>query len=167
MSEGAVLGLDAATNTGWGVVSCDPLPRALSWGVVGTQWEQIRDLIAELAPMPIVQVVIETPYVDKDPSVTIKLARIVGRWEQECDRAGLPVVLATASVWQVAMLSGLITARSPRAVRKRAARQWVSSVYRVSAREDEADGLVIATWGARTMLHRSRISQAIRGGSAA
>lgn len=162
----AVLGLDAATNTGWGLVSCEPQPRPLSWGVVGTSWEQIRDLIEHLAPMPVVHVVIETPYLDKDPSAAIKLGRIVGRWEQECERRGLPVQLAMASVWQMGLLNGLIRPSSPRAARKAAARQWVKSAYGITAREDEADGLCLATWAAKTLAFRSRVSQVIRGASA-
>lgn len=163
----AVLGLDAATNTGWGVVSCDEgEPRLLSYGVIGTAWEQIRDLIEQLAPMPIVHAAIETPYVDRDPSVTIKLARIAGRFEQECERHAIPVQLANARTWQVALLQGLITPQSPRVVRKRAAQRWVESVYRVRVREDEADAICLATWAAKTRAFKGRISQVIRGASA-
>lgn len=165
-----VAGLDAATRTGFAVVEAGKgKPRVLGRGVVDASWGELRRVLADvLVPLQVTLAIIEVPYMGDNPHTAIAIGRIVGRWEQEVERAGIRVELARAQQWQSGILSGLIGSGSVRAQRKKAAKLWVRQFYGIEvASEDEADAIGIATWGAQRAVVTGGVRTSRGGGGAA
>ncbi len=167
-------GLDAASRTGWAVVEAGRgRPTRLASGVVEAHWDQIMDTVAQVfLPRGVELALIEVPYVASNPHTAITLGRIVGRWEEELDRAGIAVELVRAQQWQVGLMAGLIGRTSPRDQRKKAARLWVRQFYGLNLpSEDECDAIGLATWGAQRAAISGRATGArprpARGGGGA
>lgn len=152
-----VVGIDSATRSGVATVHGERTGdvRLLHHGTFnGTRASSVQNVTASLSHLadfcsrgPVDHlVVIEEPYLDKNPRTAMLLARITGRWLQALETAGHPVELVQPSTWQQGLLAGLITPRSPRAQRKEAARRYVKAEFGVDVSEDEADAICIATW---------------------
>lgn len=146
-----VFGVDVATSSGWALVEGGRgQPKLLSYGQVASTAQQIAGLVEVVRPMEIELAVLEEPYVDKNPATTIKLARMVGRWEQELERARIRVCTAKAASWQQQLLARFGVSRgTPRRQCKIAAMKWAALVYGVAVKEDEADAICMATWQAK------------------
>jgi Holliday junction resolvasome RuvABC endonuclease subunit len=151
-----VLGIDAATTTGWAVVGPEgSRMKVLAHGRMTADWSGIEQLLAGLV-VPVEVAAVESPYLDKNPDTTITLARIVGRFEQVLDRRGVRTELVKAASWQQGLLDRLIRPSSTRAQRKFAAKLWVRASYRLDVSEDEADAICLATWQAKHELFNAR-----------
>lgn len=156
-----VLGLDAASTTGWALVERTPSghERVLKWGTVDGRDHRVRASLARVLAPKIV--VIEDAWLGAgskaNPKVLKTLARIQGGWEQAVRDAGAEVVeYMQPHAWQSALLSGLCRGNAPRAERKAAAVLWAKRWHAVIVPEDAADALGLATWGARTMALSAR-----------
>lgn len=90
-------------------------------------------------------VVIEDAYLDKNVDTVKQLSRLVGRWEQAFETLGVETKLVMASVWQMRILTGLITPKSKRDERKLAAKRWAKATFNEDLGPDEADASAIAT----------------------
>jgi Holliday junction resolvasome RuvABC endonuclease subunit len=158
-----VLGVDAATRSGWAIIdtTAGP-PRHLGHGIVsGIDASAISDLVEHAAAAGVTIAAVEEPYLDKSAAVAIKLGIIVGRWLQELELAGLKCELFKAQSWQHFALAGLIGPSSPRAQRKAAAKRWVKAEFGLVVPEDAADAIVFATWRAKAA-RLARLSNAAR-----
>jgi Holliday junction resolvasome RuvABC endonuclease subunit len=146
-----VLGIDAAAKSGWGIVDTTAgRPRLLDFGIAKVgNYRSLTAVVGAAIKLGAAKAAIEFPYVSVNPDTALKLGTVVGRWMQECDRAALAFETFTASQWQMQLLAGLITNRSPREARKRAAAIWVKSTFGIVALEDEADGICLASWRAK------------------
>jgi Holliday junction resolvasome RuvABC endonuclease subunit len=146
-----VLGLDAATSTGWAIVGvAQGKTRLYDFGIANVHnWRSLGKVVAAGVSAGAETAALEVPYVDKSPDTAIKLGMIAGRWMQELDRAGLRYTQHKAQQWQSNLLKGLIVPRSPREERKRAAGLWVKCQFGLVVKEDEADAICLATWGAK------------------
>jgi hypothetical protein len=148
-----VLAIDSAlTRTGWALVERqgprDVLHAVGALNVVGHR--RVQDLVARVAAHGGVGLVaIEDAYFGKNVAVIKKLSRLVGCWQQEFWRAGIPTRLVMANAWQLGLLSGLITNKSSRDERKLAARQYVMSVFKRELGFDECDAACMGTWVSR------------------
>jgi Holliday junction resolvasome RuvABC endonuclease subunit len=156
-----LLALDAATKTGWAVLTeASPQPHLLAHGTVFAETTAIEQLAERARALGVVTAVIESPYLDKNPKTLIALAITVGRWAHALSRLGIPAELVTADVWQQGALRGLIQRTSKRADRKRAARFWVRCVYRLEVSEDEADAIAFGSWAVRSRAFGARAGAA-------
>ena len=149
------LGIDAATRTGWALVSSDlgreTLVEHNTLELGGRNaWEWVDWLVqhcrGQLQPSI---VAVECPWLGKDPHALEVLARLCGRFEQAFEAAGARVIVVKAQQWQCAALSGLMNRTSKRVQRKRAAKLWCRATFGVDLCEDEADAACIATWAIR------------------
>jgi Holliday junction resolvasome RuvABC endonuclease subunit len=142
-----VLGLDCASTTGWAVVQVrGGKPAVSTYGKIKAGWAEIRDLINHFSSASLTLAVLETPYVDKNPDTTIKLARLCGRFEQELDAHDIAIEVVKAWDWQRGLLRGLVHERSTRPERKAACRRWVRAELGLDVGEDEADAIAMAVW---------------------
>ncbi len=159
-----ILGIDSApAKTGWALVDRKGTKEELiASGVLarvdGTVVAEFVQRVMS-GPRP-TMAAIEDAYLDKNVQVVKVLSRLVGRWQQELDRVGLPHRLVMGSVWQRAVLRGLIGQTTKRAERKRAAKLWVKATFRLSVTEDEADAVALATWVSR----QTRFEQLVERG---
>jgi Holliday junction resolvasome RuvABC endonuclease subunit len=151
-----VLGIDAASSSGWAVIRAPAGPLELvSWGKCnGKDFQSIVEVCQGAVALGVDLAAIETPYVDQSPDVAIKLGLVVGRWAQEIDRHKIPWTGHKAAQWQHRLLAGLIGPSSPRDQRKLAAQRWVRANFaaRVGAApisDDEADAICLAAWRAK------------------
>lgn len=146
-----VLGIDAATKSGWGIVdTTGGRIRLLDFGIAKVgNYRSLGAVMAVALKLNVAKVAIEYPYMAENAGTAIKIGIVVGRWMQECDRAALPFETFTAHQWQMQLLTGLITNRSKSPERKKAAAIWVKSVFGINALEDEADGICLASWRAK------------------
>jgi Holliday junction resolvasome RuvABC endonuclease subunit len=146
-----VLGIDAAAKSGWGIVDTTAgRARLLDFGIAKVgNYRSLGAVVAAAIKLGAVKAAIEYPYVAENAGTALKIGTVVGRWMQECDRAALAFETFTASQWQLQLLSGLITNKSKREDRKKAAAIWVKSVFGIVALEDEADGICLAAWRAK------------------
>jgi Holliday junction resolvasome RuvABC endonuclease subunit len=158
-----VVGIDSAELTGFGVVASGPggRERLLRHGVFKIRTAaDIERAVAELAGDRPDLVAIEAPFIGVNVTTGLTLATLLGRWLQAFESRGIPTTTVTASVWQIGVLAGLITVRSPRAARKAAARMWTAASYGVELGEDEADAAGIAAWALRRALVKARTGRA-------
>jgi Holliday junction resolvasome RuvABC endonuclease subunit len=146
-----VLGLDAASTTGWAVVDGrNATPALLTWGAVDARTHHAAIAVVENArALGVAMAAVETPYVDKNADTAIKLGIVVGRWAQELGRAGIPWKGWKAQQWQFHVLKGMVGPGAPRAQLKAAAARWVKITYGYDVGEDEADAICFATWRAK------------------
>lgn len=148
-----VLGLDAASHTGWGLIErVGGREKCLGSGVVnGKSWEEVDALASRVVhgDNPPDLVAIEDNFLGVDPNAMKVISRIVGRWLQAFEPLGIDAVLVMASTWQAALLKGLMAHRAQRAERKRAAAQWVQANCGVDLKGDEADAVCLACYAAR------------------
>jgi Holliday junction resolvasome RuvABC endonuclease subunit len=152
------LGLDAATTTGWAVVEHVGRLRVVEFGKIKIRHHQrLAEVLTRAVHLGVQVAAIEVPYVDKNVDTAIKLGMICGRWQQELDRVGMPYTTHKASEWQHQMLAGLITRRSPREDRKKAAAIWVASTFNLRVGEDEADAIILASWRAKLGAYAARV----------
>jgi Holliday junction resolvasome RuvABC endonuclease subunit len=159
-----VLGIDAATTTGHATILLGEAGKlsVRRVGRIAARAGAISDLIAAAAGDGVVLAGLETPYLDKNPDTTIKLAMIAGRFAQELDHHRIPCAQLRADEWQKGLLTGLISGRSDRGLRKRAARAWVHATYKLDVTEDEADAICLATWLAKRAVLDRKTAAAVR-----
>jgi hypothetical protein len=148
-----VLGIDSAELTGFAVVTSGPGGREtlLRHGVFKIRAAAdvevaVVDLVGGTLPD---LVAIEAPFIGQNVTTGLTLATLLGRWLQALEIRGVPTTTVTANVWQIGILTGLITQRSRRAERKAAACGWSKATFGVALSEDEADAAGIATWALR------------------
>lgn len=160
-----MLGIDAATSSGWGVIDTSKGRRGLlSFGAINAKdAHAIIEVVESALALGVADAAIETPYVTPDPKranpdTAIKLGVIVGRWVQELDRAGIPCTWCKAVTWQQGLLAGLIRGSSPREVRKRAAKTYVRAEFGIDVEEDPADAICVAIWRGRHARIEERIA---------
>lgn len=159
-----VAGIDSAARTGIAIVSSDGRRERLLWHAVREVHDaaDIAELVAEVAERGVHLIAIESAYLGINPRTALALGERVGRWLQQIERTGGRATCVSPSIWQSGILLGLIAARSTRAVRKRAARQWARATFGVELGEDEADATGIATWAARRAVMEDRTRKAAR-----
>ena len=144
-----VVGLDAATKTGFAVLErSHGREHVHAAGVIHVSPANIERFAAEWAPLASL-VVVEDPFMQKNVVTLKELAGIARVWEHVFAARGVAVRRCTAQSWQSAILAGLMSGRAKREERKRAAVKWARLAYRLELPEDAADGLGLAVWGAR------------------
>lgn len=157
-----VLGLDSASTTGWALVQGEKL---LEHGLVNASERRRQDTLAAYVcsrHRPDIAV-IEDNYFGKNVDVVKVLSRIAGAWELAFAVRGVDTRLVMGSVWQKALLTGLIDNGSVSAARKAACARWVKATYGLKVSEDEADAIGLATYVAREMAYNDRLSRATSG----
>jgi Holliday junction resolvasome RuvABC endonuclease subunit len=83
------------------------------------------------------------------PRAGLALATLCGRWLQAFESRGFTCVTIPASMWQPALLTGLMPSRAKRPQRKLAAQAWCLATFGIEATEDEADAVAIAAYTLR------------------
>ena len=175
MTVTAVLGIDPGNSTGWAVVTIEPNPRLITYGIYrlthvskrqaesqeATPSEQIRVVKGDLFRdhgMAVQAVVLEDQYSSpKNPRAGIKIGRTSGRWLEACAVAGLEVNMVEPSRWQHRLLKGLLPGRTAtREQRKRAAKVRAVLAWDVDLPSDIADAAYMALYTA-TIIRRTRL----------
>jgi Holliday junction resolvasome RuvABC endonuclease subunit len=152
------IGVDSAEVTGLAVVTRDARGERLVLNTTVTiaGAADVESAAKRLAVYSADVVVVEEPFVHpRNPATGLVLARLLGRWLQAFEVRGLTCVTTPASMWQPAMLSGLLPARADRGARKAAALRWVRSTFGVEVTEDEADAITMATYVLRNATRKA------------
>lgn len=162
-----VLGIDSAPScSGWALVERDGTrDRLIAHGLLHTvDHEVVEEFSGRMAMSgPTIDVVvIEDAYLDKNVDTVKVLSRLVGRWQQAFEALGLATRLVMADVWQRGILSGLITPKTHRDGRKKAAKLWAQATFGEALDENEADGAAMATFELRRLVFAGRTSAAGR-----
>lgn len=162
-----VLGVDSAfTRTGWALVEREgPKERLIAHGLLeACDAEVVGGFAHKMATGPlgpdIKMVVIEDAYLDMNVDTLKSLSRLVGRWQQAFEVLGLRTRLVMADVWQRGLLTGLITGKTERDGRKRAAQIWAHATFGEALHTDEADAVGLAVWQLRQRAFAQRIARA-------
>jgi Holliday junction resolvasome RuvABC endonuclease subunit len=159
-----VLGIDCATKTGWFLVdNAAGKERLIGHGVLDlsrSPWTQIQWLVThcrDLERLPDV-VVIELPYLDKNPVTLRTLAMLAGRFQQAFEAAGIPTELLMATQWQRKILGRF--GGKKREDLKKAAVLWARATFGEVLTTDEADAAGIATCVLRERAFANRVKEA-------
>lgn len=157
-----VLGIDSAPScTGWAMVERDgDRERLIAHGLLrSVDHDVVNEFSGRIAmgTLPVDVVVIEDVYLDKNVDTVKVLSRLVGRWQQAFEPMGIATRLVMADVWQKGVLLGLITPRTDRDGRKKAAKIWAQATFAEALDEDEADASAIATWEIRQRAFAARV----------
>jgi len=146
------LGVDAATKTGWALVHrAEGRERLIAHGVLNfkkfpNRW-QVADTLATWAKQGNASVVvIELPWLGKDPHAAEVLARICGRFEQAFEPGGAKVRVIRSSQWQTKMIG---PSRLGRDALKKLAVAWCRSNFGEELPDDAADAAVMAVFALR------------------
>lgn len=153
-----VLGIDAATKTGWGIVQ-RPDGRAeelVGHGVIKPRDPDVIDeFVTEIFEQhpDLDAVYIERPYMLRNPGTTIMLSMLVGAFRFAFSRR-VPVTLTPPSEWQHSVLAGLLPTkgRVTNKHTKPAAKLWVKMRFGIDVTEDEADAICVSFYGLRQRL---------------
>jgi hypothetical protein len=149
-----VAGIDSAELSGIAVVARDRpgRERLVLSGVRRIRTAaDVAAVVAELAAQAPDVVAIEEPFIHpRQPLAGLVLARLLGRWLQAFEGQGITCVTTPASLWQPAMLAGLMGPQALRAERKAAAQAWCRVTFGVVATEDQADAIAMATYVLRS-----------------
>lgn len=155
-----ILGLDCATKCGWALVdNVSGKERMLGRGVMDlsrSTWNQIHWLAMYCRDpdrLPDV-VVIELPYLDKNPVTLRTLAMLAGRFQQAFEAAGIPTELLMATQWQRKILGRF--GGNKREDLKKAVVLWARATFGVVLTTDEADAAGIAMCVLRERTFRAR-----------
>jgi Holliday junction resolvasome RuvABC endonuclease subunit len=159
-----VLGVDSAfTRTGWALLERDgPKERLIAHGLLeACDAEVVGGFAHRMATgqLAINVVVIEDAYLDKNVDTVKSLSRLVGRWQQAFEVLGLRTRLVMADVWQRGLLTGLITGKTEREGRKRAAQIWAKATFGEALHTDEADAVGLAVWQLRQRAFTERVAR--------
>lgn len=145
-----VAGIDSAELSGVAVVVRDAgaRERLVLSGVRRIRTAaDVEAVVAELAAHVPDLVTVEEPFSHpRHPLAGLVLARLVGRWLQAFEVRGLATVTTPASLWQPAILAGLMGRRALRPERKAAAIIWCRATFGVVATEDQADAIAMTTY---------------------
>lgn len=152
--EGAViaLGIDAATNTGYGLVRRDRGEEKLiahgelDFARFPAKWELAETLVRLARDWRPDVVAIELPYMHKNAHTLEVLARFCGRFEQALEPTGAQVLVVRANQWQPKMLG---TCRMKRDALKKLAVVWCRSNFGLDLPEDAADAAMLAVYALR------------------
>ena len=160
-----VLGIDSAfTRTGWALLEREgPKERLIAHGLLeACDAEVVGGFAHKMAtgPLTIGMVVIEDAYLDQNVDTLKSLSRLVGRWQQAFEVLGLRTRLVMADVWQRGLLTGLISGKTEREGRKRAAQIWAHATFGEALHTDEADAVGLAVWQLRHRAHAQRVARA-------
>ncbi len=155
-----ILALDSAPAcTGWALLE-RVANRELIHGsgvLRGVGWRLVRDFVARVVAHGKVElVVIEDAYLGSNVATLKGLCRLVGRWEQEFQRAGIRTRMVMASEWQRGMLSGLIHEHSKSEARRAASILWVRAEHKMDLGHDECAAICMGTWVARKIALNAR-----------
>jgi Holliday junction resolvasome RuvABC endonuclease subunit len=154
-----VLGIDSASRSGWALVQGE---RLIEHGTVNGADRKRQDTLAAYVcgkTRPDL-VAIEDNYLGANVNVVKVLSRIVGAWELCFAVRGVDTRLVMGSVWQKALLTGLIDFGTKSTARKAACALWVKATYGVKVSEDEADAIGLATHVARELAMDTKIRRA-------
>ncbi len=160
-----VLAIDSAfTRSGWGLLERDkPRERLIAHGLLEACDHEIVGAFAHkmaTGPLSIDVVVIEDAYLGENVDTLKSLSRLVGRWQQAFEALGLKTQLVMADVWQKGILSGLITGKTEREGRKRAAQIWAQATFGEALPSDSADAVGLGTWVLRQRAFAKRVGRA-------
>lgn len=162
-----VLGIDSAfTRTGWALLERDGVrERLIAHGLLeACDYEVVGAFAHRMATGPlgpkISMVVVEDAYLDENVDTLKALSRLVGRWQQSFEALGLKTRLVMADVWQRGLLTGLITGKTEREGRKRAAQLWAKATFGEALHTDEADAVGLAVWQLRQRAFAKRVGRA-------
>ena len=156
-----VLGLDVATTCGWALVdNATGKERSLGRGVITlarAPSDEIEKLVDYALSAPAHKpdlVVVELPYLDKNPATLLCLAMLAGRFQQAFEVAGFPVELLRATQWQRTVLGGF--GGKKRDGLKKAAVLWARATFGVPMTGDEADAHGIAACVLRAKTYQGK-----------
>lgn len=172
MNLPAVLGVDPATRSGWGLVAMDaarPAGVVLASGVVKrTTGRAIGEVVraalaaATLNGCPGVVVAIEDQFLGRaanNPQTLKVVARMAGKWEGVCEDAGLTVEFVPAATWQGAVLGLRGVARMKREQLKPLAQDHAERLAGFRPATDEADGICLGMFVARQRYMDARLGR--------
>jgi Holliday junction resolvasome RuvABC endonuclease subunit len=146
------LGIDAATNTGFGLVRSENRRETLiahgelDFATFPAKWELAETIVRLAREYHPDVVAIELPYMHKNAHALEVLARFCGRFEQALEPTGAKVRVIRANQWQPKMLG---TCRMKRDALKKLAVAWCRSNFGVALPEDAADAAVMAVFALR------------------
>lgn len=154
-----VLGIDPAVrHTGWGILDASGrrVTRIVKSGVYHYATTADIQEFALAICKPDVRpdlVAIEGQYFNKNVAVLIALVEMRMRIQVIFELLGIPVVIVAAQDWQLGLLNGLITRKSPRKDRKAAAALYIKRFHPGNYKsQDEIDAIAIAVWAVRADL---------------
>jgi Holliday junction resolvasome RuvABC endonuclease subunit len=160
-----VLGIDSAfVRTGWALLEREGLQeRLIAHGLLeACDADVVNEFAGRMAtgPRTINLVVIEDAYLGENVDTLKSLSRLVGRWQQAFEALGLKTRLVMADVWQRGLLTGLITAKTERDGRKKAAQLWAQATFGEALHTDEADAVGLGVWVLRQRAFAKRAGRA-------
>jgi Holliday junction resolvasome RuvABC endonuclease subunit len=163
------LGIDSAfTRTGWALVEREGAKeRLIAHGLLEACDADVVGAFAHrmaTGQLAIDIVVIEDTYLGENVDTLKSLSRLVGRWQQAFEALGLKTRLVMADVWQRGILMGLITGKTEREGRKKAAQIWANATFGEALPSDSADAAGIITWHLRQRAFAKRAGRAGRAG---
>lgn len=159
-----VLAIDSAfTRTGWGLLERDkPRERLIAHGILEACDAEVVGAFAHkmaTGQLAIDVVAIEDTYLGENVDTLKSLSRLVGRWQQAFESLGLKTRLVMADVWQKGILMGLITGKTDREGRKRAAQIWAKATFGEALHTDEADAVGLGAWLLRQRAFTQRVAR--------
>lgn len=160
-----VLAIDSAfTRTGWALMERDGRKeRLIGHGLLeACDADVVNEFAGRMAtgPLSINVVAVEDAYLGENVDTLKALSRLVGRWQQSFEVLGLKTRLVMADVWQKGILMGLITGKTEREGRKRAAQIWAQATFGEALHTDEADAVGLGAWVLRQRAFAKRVGRA-------
>ena len=152
-----IIAIDAATTSGIAVLVpgqpeggiCLYSP-ALYGFVKGASTEVISEVLRDIIERvwsPDIRIVIEYPYLGKNPHSTLICCAVTTRWETVAQLLGMRADLVPANTWQIQQLGR--GGSGKREQRKKLAQSLVLGTMGIRCSQDEADALCLAVWSMR------------------
>lgn len=152
-----ILALDSAKRTGWAVVDAVGLApwRFVKSGVLKVEDAKVvREFAEHFCRSEVETVAIEDPYLGKNVRTMKSLVETRTRFQHEFEVHGVRTILVPPSDWQMGLLKGWISSRSPRQQRKKAAADYARRAFpdvKIGG-FDESDAICMALWTIRAGL---------------
>lgn len=161
-----VLAIDPGAHAGWSLIEEGGIGVIHGYGILKTDAQVIHKFVVDQFDKAAktgygLVAYIEDQYMGVNPKSMAKIVECRARFQQELEARGVQVTLVAPQRWQQGLLGrGLISIKSKRADRKKAAQFYVKSVYGVDATIDEADAICLSIWASKNKVLEDKIESA-------